>query len=120
MDSVSGSRVSKNGATYVADMSDYLPPEDEEQVVARIGVTIRFKPEHHEELKLIAAFWNELDSALGRKRRKKWKVSTVVERLVARGIAGFWNELGGRPESSEDRKAFLKRAVEVMRRQQQK
>jgi hypothetical protein len=97
----------------------YYPFDDEEDV-ERVATTVRLRPIQHEDIETISDLWNAMDDALGRKRQKKWKASSVIERLLAVGIDGFWEQVGGRPSSKADREAFVKQAVEQLKKKTKK
>lgn len=78
----------------------------------RIKTSVRLTSEQRADVDLIADLWNGFDAALGRTGGKSWTATSVLERLIAVGIDGFWQEVGGRPESSGDRAEFIRRAVE--------
>lgn len=79
-------------------------------------MTVRLRPEEHEDLVFIAELWNEYDRASGVKRRKKWKVSTVIDQFLSDRIASFWQRIGGRPEDAAERSELLRRGVELLRK----
>lgn len=93
----------------------YYPLHESEE--ERVRTSIRLTPEQQADAALIAQLWIALDDALGVKRPgKKWSATSVLERLVAVGLDGFWAEVGGRPSEEEDRAEFIRRAVERLRK----
>lgn len=67
----------KNGAKR-RDMGIGHYPGEEEEAEQPMGLTIRFRPEELEDLKLIARLWNSVDAARGVKRKRKWKATSVA------------------------------------------
>lgn|GEM_PF-2640563 len=98
-------------------MSKSYYPLDGDRDTGRVPLTVRLQPDRHEDIKMLVRLWTEFDAALGTKREKKWKPSLVVERLIDVGIDGFWQQVGGRPESVEGREDFIKRAVTRLKKQ---
>jgi hypothetical protein len=49
-----------------------------------------------------------------KKAPRKWKGNSVMERFIQVGVAGFWEQIGGRPDTAEDRDAFIERAIEKL------
>lgn len=96
----------------------YYPEAEEEG--EKVQTSVRLPTQQHEDILLIADLWNELDKVLGRRRPRKWKPASVIERLIAVGIEGFWGQIGGRPETEDDRKAALAKAVELARERSKK
>ena len=93
----------------------YYPLNDPDE--ERIRITIKMTPAQQAEASLIAQLWIALDEELGVKRPgKKWSATSVMERLVAVGLDGFWAEIGGRPTSEEDRAEFIRRAIEKVQK----
>ena len=89
----------------------YYPLKEAEGV--RTRQSVRLTPEQQADAALIAELWAAFDDALGVERAGRgWTATSVLERLIAVGIDGFWQEVGGRPESSGDRAEFIRRAVE--------
>jgi len=89
----------------------YYPMKEVDEV--RTRTSIRLTSEQQSDAALIAELWAAFDDALELQRAgRKWTATSVLERLVAVGIDGFWQEVGGRPESTEDREEFIRRAVE--------
>lgn len=93
-------------------MAQSYYPMDEEGVSDRVRTSVRLPVEQQQDIELMAHLWNELDRALGRKKPRKWKAASVIERLIAVGIDGFWAQVGGRPATAEERKALIERVVE--------
>lgn len=89
-------------------------PTEEDDDVERVPLTVRVPAGHHEEIELIAQLWNEFDVQLAKKKAKKWKSSSVIERFIALGIDSFWDQVGGRPATKEGREEFIARAVEKL------
>lgn len=98
-------------------MSASYYPVSEEQDSERVRTTVRLKKELHEDVEFVVQLWNEFDKALKRKGAKKWKANSVIERFVEVGVAGFWQQVGGRPESQQDREEFIRLAVERIKKQ---
>lgn len=101
----------------LSPMSKSYYPLDGDRDTGRVSLTIRLQPDRHEDIKMLVRLWTEFDAALGTKREKKWKPSMVVERLIDVGIDGFWQQVGGRPESQEGREEFIRRAVARLKKQ---
>lgn len=91
-------------------------PVDEETDSKRVATSVRLQKEQHEDIELIAKLWNEIDEELGRKRPRKWKASSVIERLIAVGIAGFWEQAGARPEDKADRDQVVAHVIERLKK----
>lgn len=88
---------------------DEVEGPDEERFTAALPKEMRA------DLELVSQLWNELDRALNIKR-PKWKpTSNTLERLVGKSLDGVWDELGGRPASEVDRKAFIAAAIDRIR-----
>lgn len=99
------------GANLGTIMTDYLPPPAEEPV-ARTAFTVRLTVEQNDDLQLVADAWNAIDKALGHKRKRKWKPSSVVATFIAAGLDRFWSKASeGRPINKEDRRTFIAKAV---------
>lgn len=88
-------------------------PVDEDGRGTLVKTSIRMSEQDLADISLIAELWTELDRSLG-KRRREWKTASVVERLISVGIAGVWQQLGGRPESKGGREDFIKRAIQQL------
>lgn len=104
----------KKGGNLAAIMASYYPVDDDEGG-ERIKTSIRLAAEQHQDIEFIAELWNELDAALGKKKARKWKSASVIERLLAVGIDGFWSQIGGRPPTREGRADFIKQAVKRLK-----
>ncbi|NTX07009.1 hypothetical protein [Myxococcus sp. CA040A] len=98
-------------------MSKSYYPVEQDRDSGRVPLTIRLQPDRHEDVELLVRLWTELDASLGTKRAKKWKPSLVVERLIDVGVDGFWQQVGGRPETQEGREEFIRRAVARLKKQ---
>lgn len=107
----------KNGATLAFLMASYYPIEEETEG-ERVRTSVRLPPAQHDDLELIAELWNEMDKALGRRRPRKWKPASVIERLISVGIDGFWGQVGGRPATKAGRADFIKQAIERLKSRQ--
>lgn len=105
-------KASKIGARVGALMAQSYYPVGDASEGARVKTSVRLPVEQDADIKLIAQLWNELDKALGRKKSRKWKAASVIERLISVGIDGFWQQVGGRPPTQEGREDFIRRAVE--------
>lgn len=91
----------------------YYPLKDSDG--PRTRQSVRLTAEQQSDAKLIADLWSAFDAALDVEREGRgWTPTSVLERLIAVGIDGFWAEVGGRPESMEDRAEFVRRAVEKL------
>lgn len=101
-------------ASLMADASWY-PTEEEEDEQEPVRTSVSLTPEAHAEIQLIADLWNELDQLLGKKQKRKWKPSSVMERFIRVGIAGFWSQVGGRPATSEGRGEYMRAAIAKLR-----
>src|SRR6266545_3308129 len=106
----------KNGATVGALMAAAYYPLNEDQEAERIRTSVRLPIPEHERVAFLADLWNALDKASGKKRAKKWKAASVIERLVSVGLDGFAGQIGGWPESKAERAEMIKRASEVIDR----
>lgn len=91
-------------------------PMDEEDDSTRVPSTVRLSERDHERIQFMADLWNALDASRDLNRAKKWKASSVIERLVQVGLDGFGAQIGGWPESRDERAAMLRRAGEVVNR----
>lgn len=105
----------KNGAMVGQFMAASYYPLDEEDSGEQVKTSIRLSAERHEDIQLIAELWNEIDQQLGRQRARRWKAASVIQRLIHVGIDGFWQQVGGRPTTKQDRQAFIATAVERLR-----
>lgn len=93
-------------------------PVDEDDEPGKVRFTTAVKAELHADLDLVADLWNEFDEHLEKNRRVKWKGTTsVLERFVAIGLDGFWQQVGGRPPTKEGREEFIRAAIERIRKQ---
>jgi hypothetical protein len=99
----------ENGAKISGYMADPFPPENARPEL--VPFTVRLEESERAQLELIAWFWNEIDKAQGRKRRKRWKTGRVIERFVIAQLDGFWHQLGGAGASLAERKEELKRLI---------
>jgi hypothetical protein len=106
----------KKGANLAPLMSASYYPVDDREDPDRVRTSVRLPLETHADIEIIAKLWNELDRALGRKRTKKWKPASVIERLVTVGIDGFWAQIGGRPSTQEGRDDFARKALERLKK----
>lgn len=95
-------------------------PVDEDDGGERVKTSVRLPVEQHHDIELIAQLWNELDRAMARKRGRKWKAASVIERLISVGVDGFWHQVGGRPDTKEGRDDFVRRAVERLKQESKK
>lgn len=110
----------KNGVRLAPIMSASYYPVDEESGEERVRTSVRLSQEQHADIELITKLWNDLDRVLGRQRSRKWKAASVIERLVAVGIDGFWAQVGGRPDTREGREDFIRQAAEKLNAERQK
>jgi len=79
-------------------------------------MTVRFEPSEAENLEFMADLFNAFDEARGIKRRKKWKVSMVVDRAIKTELADFEEQIGGWPRSDAERQKLLRQAGELAKR----
>lgn len=93
----------------------YFPIEEEDEK-KRVPTTVRLMEAKHEDVELIAELWNQMEEELGRKRRRQWRASSVMERLIDVGVAGFWEQVGGRPEGKADRVELVRRTIERLKK----
>jgi hypothetical protein len=100
-------------------MASYYPIDDEAEG-DRVRTSVRLPASQHDDIELIAELWNEMDKALGRKRPRKWKAASVIERLITVGVDGFWGQVGGRPATKAGRADFIKQAIERLKAKQAK
>ena len=91
-----------------------LYPFDDDDLTERVTMTVRLKPRTYERLKALVYVMNGIDAALGRKGRK-WKMSSVIERVLSVGADGHLEELGGVPGSDEALDDIIEKAVERYR-----
>lgn len=96
-------------------MAQSYYPLDEAKTGEPIRTSVRLSPEQHQDVELIAKLWNDLDRDLGRRRPRKWKAASVMERLIAVGIDGFWGQIGGRPTTKEAREEAIAKVVSMAR-----
>jgi hypothetical protein len=97
-----------------ANLLDVMPiqfPDDEELLPERITTSVRFRHEDYEHLEFLARLWNEGDRARGLRRRRKWKVSSVIDRLVRAQLKTTSEQMGGWPESKSEADDVIRRAV---------
>lgn len=98
------------------DLIPLPPPKEEEEKDDPKGITVRFSPEDHEQLLLIARLWNALDEAMGVKRRHSWKASSVL-RHAARFLRDQLKEkMRDWPSEPSQQEAFIERHVAAARR----
>lgn len=110
----------KGAKVALALMANRYYPLEDEDGPGRVRLSISLTKEQHEQLELVARLWNALDDALERPRGRKWKITSVIERMVVVGLDGFWNEIGGLPPPGADHQAFINAAVERVKRQAKK
>lgn len=91
-------------------------PIDDDSDEERVRFSVRLSARQNEDLESIAKLWNEIDLVLERKRPRKWKSASVIERMVQVGIDGFWEQIGGRPPSKEGRQDFIRKAIADLRK----
>lgn len=97
-------------------MAQSYYPVDEDEGGKRVTRSVRLPEEVHSDIELIAKLWSEFDAARGKTRAKKWKSSGVIERLLEVSVAGFWQQVGGRPPTKEGREDFIRRALAQVRK----
>lgn len=100
----------------MAPPDDYYPLGDDEEV-ERVQTTVRLKKGTSEDIDQISEIWNEFDTALNKKRGKKWKASTTMEQIIEVGVNNIWKKLGGRPKDKAERDEFVRRAIEAIRKE---
>lgn len=100
------------GAKTLRSMARSLYPLNEDTSPKAVRFSISLNPDQHADLTLVAELWNEFDRILGKERVGKWKLNSVVERMVSVGLAQFWAEIGGRPPEQAKREEFIRAAVE--------
>jgi hypothetical protein len=110
----------KIGAKLSALMAQSYYPLDDAKVGEPIRTSVSLTPEQHQDVELIAKLWNELDKELGRRRPRKWKAASVMQRLIAVGIDGFWGQIGGRPTTKDEREAVIAKVVALAREKSKK
>lgn len=101
-------------------MAQSYYPIDEESEGDRVRTSVRLLPEQHQDIELMAKLWNDLDRELGRRRPRKWKAASVIERLIAVGIDGFWGQIGGRPTTKDAREEAIAKVVAIARERTKK
>jgi hypothetical protein len=97
-----------------ANLLDAMPiqfPDDDELLPERIATSVRFRYEDYEHLVFLSRLWNEGDKARGVKRRRKWKASSVIDRLVRTQLKMVEEQMGGWPESKSEADDIIRRAV---------
>lgn len=111
-------RAGKFGANLAAFMKrvSYYPLDNGEPTVERITTSVRLPADKHSRIEFLAELWNALDRASGKKNKRKWKPASVIARLVDVGLDGFAEQIGGFPDSQEQRREMLKRAEDVIGR----
>lgn len=107
----------RKGVKLVAMATSYYPLDDEKPE-PMIRTSVRLPESQQADIVLVAELWNELDKAMGRTKSRKWLAASVIERLIAVGLDGFWAQIGGRPETQEGREELMRRAVEHLRERQ--
>lgn len=90
-------------------MSGYYPLDDDADVELK-ATSVRVPMALYRDIEFIAELWNEFDKVRDVKRPSRWKPSSVMERLLQVGRDGFVAQLGGFPESDEERAEFIRRA----------
>jgi hypothetical protein len=90
-----------------------LEPKRRPEVRAQ---TIRVSKETADDLQVIADLWNRFDRTLGKRGGRKWKVSSVIGRLLSTSVDAFWEQVGGRPSSSTELERFMEEAVQRVAR----
>lgn len=87
-------------------------PLQERSSAKRSTTSIRLTEEQRADVEFVAELWNAFDKELEQERAgRKWSATSVLERLIAVGLDGFWAEVGGRPATQEGREEFIRRAV---------
>ncbi len=112
----------KKGAKFAVNFllarmneEDDYPLLDEESVgddaePSRIKTSVRLMKELDDELEFIADLWNAFDKLRpGKKRKKKWKKSSVMELFIQAGRDRWAKRMGDMP-APEDRKEYLRQA----------
>jgi hypothetical protein len=82
-----------------------------------VKTSVRLPRDRHDDIRLIAELWTEMDAQLQRKKHGKdgWKPASVIERFVAVAIDSFWQQYGGRPENKESRAEFIRKAISAIK-----
>lgn len=96
-------------------MADYYPFDEQAREPEPVRTSVRLAPDVQEDIKFFALLWNEFDKALGRRRSKKWKAASVIERLVLGGLEDLWKQYGGKPPSAAAREQLKKKAIEQIK-----
>lgn len=85
--------VRRNDEKVGDDMTDPFIPEEEAEAVKK-RATISLEEERLGDVRAIAQFWNEYAEIQGKRRVPKWKVSSVVERMLYAQLDAFWSQVG--------------------------
>lgn len=109
----------RNGAKN-GTMADNLYPVTPEGPRLRVSFTVRLTPEQHRLIGLIADVWNATDAALNLKRRRRWKHSSVIARLVAVGIDNFFDGVKREPPPKGNEADFVEHCVRTLMAQAKK
>jgi len=110
----------KNGAMLRPLMALSYYPLDESDSEEKVRTSVELPLELHLDVQFLADLWNEIDKTLGKRRRRKWKAASVQRRLIEVGVAGFWQQVGGRPATKQDRQEFVAQALERLRKPSKK
>ncbi|HYH96905.1 hypothetical protein [Hyalangium sp.] len=110
----------KIGAKLAVLMAQSYYPLDDAKVGEPIRTSVSLTPEQHQDVELIAKLWNDLDKELSRRRPRKWKAASVMQRLIAVGIDGFWAQIGGRPVTKDAREEAISKVVSLARERTKK
>lgn len=94
--------------------TSYLPPEGDKP--GRVRFTLRLEDLKSHHLKLMALAWNGFDAAIGRKRRHKWKPTSILEHFATVTLEEFHSQVGGPQREDESDAEFVRRAVAELRK----
>jgi hypothetical protein len=92
------------------------PPDQGGASAEEERFSITLDKETLDQVEFLAELWNAIDAARKVKRYRKWVASNVCPTLIRASVAGVLEEMGGFPESKQEREAVIAKAVaEVLR-----
>lgn len=105
------------GGTPVRMEKDSLPfPLDEDQDGDSKRLFVPLSPSEHEQLALAADIFNEMNTARGRTRGRRWSKASVAHHLLMRELTAFFARYGGWPTTPEAAAEVTRKAVADVRR----
>lgn len=96
------------------------PPEQGAASADEERFSITLDRATYRQVEFLAELWNAIDVARKVKRYRKWVVSNVSPSLIRASVAGVLEEMGGYPQTQEEQKRLIARAVEGVLREEQK